>query len=83
MLNRERGKFSMSLGMAGAMQLPVVIPRDTIRKEGASLGYDGEDLEEFVEIISALDDYYVEVGTKQALGETKRMLDRTRNRTGR
>lgn len=79
-LHRDRTKNNMSLGMAGSIQLPNPISRALITSEGERLGYEGEDLEDFVDIVMGIDDYFVEVEAKRVLAETKTTLDRTRAR---
>ena len=50
--------------MAGGLSLPRPISRETIRREGSRLGYTGDALADFTEIIVQIDDFYVEVAIK-------------------
>lgn len=63
-LDRDRGRESINLGMAGGLSLPRTVPREVIRREGERLGYTGEGLADFTEIVVRIDDYYIEVTTK-------------------
>jgi len=50
---------SLSLGMAGGLVLPQPIPREAIRRHGRALRLCGEELADFVEIVSGIDDFWV------------------------
>ncbi len=53
------------MGLAGGISLPRPVPREAIRREGARLGYTGEGLEDFTEILARIDDSYVEARVKR------------------
>jgi hypothetical protein len=55
----------MSLGIVGGIQLPQPIPREAIRKEGLRRHYDGEALEDFVEIVATIDDEFILLDTQK------------------
>lgn len=61
----------MSLGMAGGVQLPQPIPRRTIREEGARRQIEGTELEDFVEIITVLDDEFILIETEKQVAAAK------------
>lgn len=42
--------------MSGALLLQQKTPRPVIRAEGERLGFEGDDLDEFVEIVAGLED---------------------------
>ena len=71
MLSRDRLHESISLGMAGGLTLPRPVPREAIRREGRRLAHRGTDLEDFVEIVMRVDDFYVEVAVKRAADDAK------------
>lgn len=68
------------MGMAGGLSLPRPIPRDAIRREGARLGYVGEGLEDFTEIITRIDDDFIEVTVRRTADEARRAADRARSK---
>lgn len=51
--------LSLSFGMAGGLMLPQPIPREAIRRYGRVLRLSGEELADFVEIVSRIDDFWV------------------------
>lgn len=51
--------------MAPTILLPQPIPRADIRAEGERLGYDGEALEDFCEIVEQLDHHFIEVTARR------------------
>ncbi|MGD9895223.1 MAG: hypothetical protein AB7I59_22705 [Geminicoccaceae bacterium] len=51
-LRRDRPYLSHSLGMSGALLLQQKTPRSAIRAEGERLGFEGDDLDEFIEIVA-------------------------------
>lgn len=58
-LDADRDEISQSMGMAGGLLLPARIKRNTIRAEGKRLGYRGDDLDDFVAVVKALDMHFV------------------------
>lgn len=78
LLARDRPQQSLSMGMAGGVLLPRPVPRETIRQEGKRLGYEGDALEDFTEIVARIDDFQVEVDTKRAAEEARRAATRAR-----
>ena len=79
-LSRDRPTESISMGMAGGLPLQRPVPRETIRREGRRLGYRGADLEDFVLILTDVDDFYVEVAVKRAVEDMRRSVDRGRSK---
>ncbi len=71
MLARDRPHYSISMGMGGGVLLPQPVSRETIRREGERQAYTGDDLEDFVEIVVRIDDYFVETEIKRAAADTK------------
>ena len=59
-LSRDRTYLALSLGMAGGLKLPQPIPREAIRTEGRRRGYECEGLDDFTEIVAAIDDAFVQ-----------------------
>lgn len=70
-LSRDRQHESISMGMAGGLSLPRPIPREAIRREGERRGYTGEALDDFVEIVAAIDDRYVESIVRREAADAK------------
>jgi hypothetical protein len=76
LLSRDRS--IISIGMGGALPRPV--PRDAIRREGERLGYDGDALDDFVEALTMIDDFHVEIEVRRAAAEAKASAERARSR---
>jgi hypothetical protein len=68
------------MGMAGGLTIPRPVPREAIRREGRRLGWSGEGLDDFVAIVTLVDDFYVEVETKRAAADAKLAAERSRSR---
>ena len=66
--------------MAGGIQLPRPVPREAIRREGARLGYTGEGLEDFTEIVALIDDSYVEATVKREAKAAEERARASRNK---
>ena len=79
-LSRDRTYLALSMGMAGGLQLPQPIPRETIRKEGNRRGYRGESLADFTEIIAAIDDAFVQDDVLKQAAAAKAGAERARGR---
>ena len=57
--------------MAGGLSLPRPIPREVIRREGERRSYSSDGLEDFVEIVAAVDDSYVEITVRREADDVK------------
>ena len=68
------------MGMAGGLSIPRAVPRETMRQEGIRLGYEGDGLEDFVEIVMRVDDFFVEVTVKRAADEARANATRAKKR---
>jgi hypothetical protein len=68
------------MGMNGGLSLPRPVPLETIRREGARLGYSGEGLEDFVIIVAHIDDFYVDIEVRRAADEAKASAARSRSK---
>lgn len=68
------------MGMGGGLSLPRPVPMERIRREGARLGYQSEALEDFVSIVSRIDDFHVEVEVRRAADEAKAASQRSRSK---
>ena len=79
-MSRDRPLESIIMGMAGGLSLPRPIPREAIRREGERLGYAGDGLKDFVEIVMRIDDHYVEVAVKRAADDAKAAATRANKR---
>lgn len=62
------------MGMAGGLLLPGHIRRADIRAEGRRRGFAGEDLDDFVEIVKALDAHFVQAMRSRIYAEFKASL---------
>ena len=67
------------MGMAGGLSLPRPVPREAIRREGERLGYTGESLADFTEIVTCVDDIYVEVTVKREAEQARLAAQRARH----
>ena len=67
------------MGMAGGLSLPRPVPRETIRREGERLGYVGDGLDDFTEIVTRIDDFYVETTVKRQAEEARLSAQRARH----
>lgn len=79
-LARDRPRESISMGMGGSLMLPRPIPRETIRREAHRLGWRGDELEDFTEVIALTDDFYVEVEVKRIADEARMSAERARKK---
>lgn len=67
--------------MAGGISLPRPVPREAIRREGARLGYTGEGLADFTEIVARIDDSYVEATVKREAKSAEQRAKASRSNT--
>ena len=81
-LARDRQHDSLSLGMGGGVRIPCVITRETIRREGDRLGYSGEDLDDFVEIVTGIDDAYLAIEMQRIADDTKKQAGKMKKGGG-
>ena len=58
-------------GMGPAVLLPLPIPRPDIRTEGERLGYQGEALEDFCEIVEQFDHAFIEATSRREAERSK------------
>ena len=79
-LSRDRTYLALSLGMAGGLKLPQPIPRDAIRAEGRRRGYQGGGLDDFTEIVAAIDDAFVQDDVLKQAAAAKAGAERARGR---
>lgn len=79
-LSRDRPHESISLGMNGGLSIPRTVPREAIRREGRRLHYLGDGLTDFVEIVTRIDDFYVETEVKRAAADAKAAAAKARNK---
>jgi len=68
------------MGMAGSLSLPRPIPLEVLEAEGQRQGFDGEGLEDFVEIVRQIDHEFIEITVKDALQSAKSSLARAKKR---
>lgn len=80
LLSRDRPTEAISLGLAGGLTLPRPIPRETIRREGERLGYDGEELDDFTDALTLLDDHWVERTVRREAAAAKAAANRARTK---
>lgn len=73
-ISRRRGKFVQSLGMMGSVTLPDPLEHDLIRADGERRGYTWDDLDQFVAILVALDEHYVDLVHAKKNAEIERAL---------
>jgi hypothetical protein len=78
MLARDRQQLPLSMGLAGGVQLPQLVPLATIRAEGRRLGHTGESLDDFVEAIALIDDHMVAEATKKLAADLKAAANRSK-----
>lgn len=63
---------------AGMSAIPMPIPREPIEREGRRLGFDGDDLEEFIGVINDVCDHGIELDMKRAAASTKKRAQEAR-----
>lgn len=66
--------------MMATVDLPDVIPLDRIRAEGSRLGYAGEGLEDFEQILRRWDDEFVRVNSLRIAAQVRSDLERAKQR---
>ena len=79
-LSRDRTKTVVGGGMGPAIKEPDPLPLPVIRAEGQRLGFDGEDLEYFIEILAEADGIFLEVRMAQIVDEVSKMLAEMKRR---
>jgi hypothetical protein len=60
--------------MGPSIKEPDPLPLPVIRAEGERLGFEGESLEFFIEILEEIDGVFLEVRLKQIFEEASRMV---------
>ena len=60
--------------MGPPIKEPNPIPLPLLRAEGERLGFDGQELEYFIEILVEVDGIFLELRMKQILDETNKMM---------
>ena len=75
-LSRDRPNESISLGMAGGLSVPRPIPREAMRRDGERAGLDGDALDDFIEALTLLDDFYVETEVKRAADDAAKRANK-------
>lgn len=66
--------------MGPPIKEPNPIPLPIIRAEGERLGFEGRELEYFVEILAEVDGIFLELRMKQILDETNKMMAELKRR---
>jgi hypothetical protein len=66
--------------MAGGLLLMKRIKRPAIRSEGRRLGYESADLDDFVEIVAAIDDERVTLVNKKSAADLQSSIRSNRNK---
>jgi hypothetical protein len=66
--------------MAGSVDLPMVVALDKIRAEGERRGYEGEELEDFVNVLRGVDDEFVRVNVHRTLAEFHSAVSRIKHK---
>lgn len=64
--------------LSGMAAIPLPIPREPIEREGRRLGFDGDDLDEFVGVINDVCDHGIELDMKRAAASSKKRAQETR-----
>lgn len=76
LLSRDRPEQSIGMGMAGGIVVPRPVPVRDIRSEGRRQGLKGEDLEEFVGVLMAIDGIFLEVEIPKIGRDAQRALQK-------
>ena len=76
-LDPYRPRQTIGGGMGPTVMLPLPIPRPDIRADGVNLGYQGESLDDFCEIVEQLDHAIIEATARR---EAERMKAEQRSR---
>lgn len=72
----ERPKTVVGGAFGGGMVVPDPLPEALIRAKGERLGYDGYDLDEFVDLLVEIELHFVELKHKRAARESREQADR-------
>lgn len=70
-LDPYRPRQTIGGGMGPSIMLPLPIPRPDIRAEGERLGYRGEALEDFCEVVEQLDHAIIEATARREADRAK------------
>ena len=79
LLSRDR-QNEIHSSFAGSFSRPLPITRDAIRREAKHMALAGDALEDFVAIVTIIDDYHVELETKRLAAEAAAAAQRERAR---
>ncbi len=66
------------MGLAGGISVPKLIPRDVLRAEGQRLGFVGDELKDFVDIIRIVDKHFVMKTMSRVRDELQTSLSTTK-----
>jgi len=64
--------------VGGMVAFPRPVPPEQIEREGRRLGFEHDDLEEFIEIVMEIDDHAVELAMQRLAKETEQRARKTR-----
>jgi hypothetical protein len=81
-LHRDRAEVSISAGMGGGVLLPKRVPLPVVRAEGRRLLFAGDDLEDFVFIVSHADDHFFTLETKRIAADVARQAAQAKRGKG-
>lgn len=77
-LDADRPTEAISLGLAGGTSVPKLIAREVLRNEGRRLGFKGEELEDFVDILRIVDKHFVMKAMGKVRDELQTSLSTTK-----
>lgn len=80
-LDPYRPRLPIGGGMGPGILLPLPIPRPDIRSEGERLGYRGEGLEDFCEIVEQLDHALIEATARREADRAKASAKQAQQRS--
>ena len=70
-LDPYRPRQTIGGGMGASVVLPLPIPRPDIQAEGTRIGYRGDDLDDFCEIVEQLDHAIIEATARREAERVK------------